>query len=421
MSIWRKKRATPHLFRKLTKGGGFAVFLSSKIAVALTLFVLVMSIGITGFFIFTSHKTGVVTTGLEDQLEELQNLDQPTSAQLTEKAEIEMMLDESTFWGEVLLAGYMTSITITTVGFDDVVRNYAYDFMNEKWRRAYNIWVTCFVIIAYMVILYVNANFVAYLVGSRLAETMKRRSLLKAVSRLSNHYIICGCRGAGSVVINELLRVGLPVVGIDSDIDPSPDLIKRRGFYYFSQDTPDEKLLSDVGIHRATGFISILPDASANLYLTLTAHLLNSNLKIISRAVGKENEEKLALVGADASFTPSIAVGNNLVADLLNQDTMDFLERMIGDPDHDCRMEEYVVGKGCPSIGATLGELDLGRISGARIFAVMKADNRIIYNPGFQYSLEEEDILLTIESPEQLKALSRRLERGRKRRWRKRQ
>ncbi|MCK5063967.1 MAG: NAD-binding protein [Candidatus Fermentibacteraceae bacterium] len=421
MSIWKKQPATPHLFRKLTKGGGFAVFLSSKIAVALTLFVLVMSIGITGFLIFTSHKTGVVKAGLADQLEELQSLDQPTEEQLTEKARIEMMLDEDTFFGEVLLAGYMTSITITTVGFDDVVRDYAYEFMSEKWQRAYNIWVTCFVIIAYMVILYVNANFVAYLVGSRLAETMKRRSLLKSVSRLSNHYIICGCKGAGSVVINELLRVGLRVVGIDSDVDPSPDLIKRRGFYYFSQDQTDEKLLNDVGIRHAAGFVSLLPDASANLYLTLTAHLLNDNLKVISRAVGSESEAKLALVGADASFTPSIAVGSNLVADLFNQDTMDFIERMIGDPDHDCRMEEYTIKKGCPSIGATFGELDLGRISGARIFAVMKADKRIVYNPGFQYSLEEEDILLTIESPEQLKALARRLERGRKRRWRKKQ
>ncbi|MCK4672017.1 MAG: NAD-binding protein, partial [Candidatus Aegiribacteria sp.] len=261
------------MFRKLTKGGGFAVFLSSKIAVALTLFVLVMSIGIAGFLIFTSHKTGVVKTDLANRLEELQAVDIPTEEQLSEKAQIEMMLDEDTFFGEVMLAGYMTSITITTVGFDDVVRDYAYDFMSEKWRRAYNLWVTLFVIVAYMVILYVNANFVAYLVGSRLAETMKRRSLLKAISRLNDHYIICGCTGAGSVVINEFLRVGIPVVGIDSDDQPPPDLRKRRGFFYLHQDNSDEIMLNDAGIHRAKGFVSVLPDASSNLYLTLSAHL----------------------------------------------------------------------------------------------------------------------------------------------------
>ena len=420
MSIWKKKHRTPHLLRKLTKGGGFAVFLSSKIAVAITLFILVMSIGITGFLIFTTHKTGIVKTDLANRLEELQAVDIPTAEQLSEKAQIEMMLDEDTFLGQVLLAGYMTSITITTVGFDDVVRDYTYEFMDEKWQRAYNIWVTIFVIVAYMVILYVNANFVAYLVGSRLAETMKLRSLLKAVSRLNDHYVICGCTGAGSVVINEFLRVGIPVVGIDSGEQPPPDLIKRKGFYYFSQDLIDEKLLNDVGIHRAKGFVSVLPEASSNLYLTLTAHLLNDKVFIASRAVRAESEEKLALVGADASFTPSVAVGRNLVADLLNQDTMDFLERMIGDPDHNCRMEEYTIEKGCPSIGANFGELDLGRISGARIFAVMKVNKEIIYNPGSGYTLEEGDVLLTIESPEQLHALARMLERGKRRRRKKR-
>lgn len=419
MFIWKTRPRSPHFFRKLTRGGGFAVFLSSKIAVALTLFVLVMSTGVTGFLIFTSHKTTVVKTGLTNRLEELQSVDIPTEEQLFEKAQIEMMLDEDTFFGEVLLAGYMTSITITTVGFDDVVRNYAYEFMSEKWRRAYNVWVTFFVIIAYMVILYVNANFVAYLVGSRLAETMKRRSLLKAVSRLNDHYIICGCTGAGSVVINEFLRVDIPVVGIDTDDKPPPDLRKRKGFFYLPQDSSDDIMLNDAGIHRAKGFVTVLPDASSNLYLTLSAHLQNDNLRIISRAVGNESESKLALVGADSSFTPSVAVGRNLVADLLNQDTMDFLERMIGDPNHNCRMEEYTVKKGCPSIGATLGELDIGRISGARIFAVMKVSKDIVYNPGYGYTLEEGDILLTIESPEQLQALARVVERGKRRKMRK--
>ncbi len=419
MFIWKIRRRSRHILRKLTRGGGFAVFFSSKIAVALTLFVLVMTTGVTGFLIFTSHKTDVVKSNLTNRLEELQAVDIPTEEEISEKAQIEMMLDEDTFLGEVLLAGYMTSITITTVGFDDVVRDYAYEFMSEKWRRAYNIWVTLFVIIAYMVILYVNANFVAYLVGSRLAETMKRRSLLKAVSRLNDHYIICGCTGAGTVVINEFLRVGIPVVGIDTDDYPSPDLRKRKGFYYLPQDRSDEIMLNDAGIHRAKGFVTVLPDASSNLYLTLSAHLQNDNLRIISRAVGSENESKLALVGADSSFTPSVAVGKNLVADLLNQDTMDFLERMIGDQEQNCRMEEYTVQKGCPSIGATLGELDLGRISGARIFAVMKVDRDIVYNPGYGYTLEEGDILLAIESPEQLQALARVLERGKRIRMRK--
>ncbi len=220
MSLRTISRHNRNQFVNLNRWHGFAYFLSSKIAVALTLFVIVMSIGVSGFLIFTSHQSGMLNDQLIATLQTLKNVESPTAAQLSEITDIEMQLDESTFAGEILLSGYMTAITITTVGFDDVVREYAYDFMDEKWRRAYNIWVTVFVLIAYMTILYVNANFISYLVGTRLAENMKRRLLLRNISRLKDHYIVCGCSGAGSVVISEFLRTGIPVVGINVDEKP---------------------------------------------------------------------------------------------------------------------------------------------------------------------------------------------------------
>lgn len=402
-------------FGKMNRWHGFAYFLSSKITVALTLFVIVMSIGVSGFMIFTTHKSGIVKDQLTNTLQYLRTVESPTTLQLSEIADIQMQLDESTFAGELLLSGYMTAITITTVGFDDVIREYAYDFMDQKWRRAYNIWVTIFVLIAYMAILYVNANFVAYLVGTRLAENMKRRLLLKNISRLKGHYIVCGCSGAGSVVISEFLRTGIPVVGIDVGEDSPCNFRKRNGFFYLTRDRSDDVLFEEAGISKARGLVSVLQDDSDNLYLTLTAHLMNDELKIVSRAAGEENEEKLALVGADVSFTPSIAVGKKLVAGILNRETMDFMERMIDSKDQNCRMEEHTITDDCPSIGKTLSEINLGRITGISVFAIMKQNGSVVYNPGADYILEQADVLLAIESPEQLKLLARTLHRSGKR------
>ena len=394
---------------------GFAYLLSSKIAVALTLFVVVMSIGVSGFLIFTTHQSGMVNQQLITTLQTLRNVESPTAAQLSEITNIEMQLDESTFAGEILLSGYMTAITITTVGFDDVIREYAYDFMDEKWRRAYNVWVTFFVLLAYMAILYVNANFVAYLVGTRLAENMKRRMLLRNISRLRDHYIVCGCTGAGSVVISEFLRAGIPVVGIDKDEEPPFNLRKINGFFYLKRDRSDDVLFEEAGISKASGLVSVLQDDSDNLYLTLTAHLLNNDIKIVSRAAGEENEEKLALVGADVSFTPSIAVGKKLVAGILNRETMDFMEKMIDSRNQNCRIEEYTIKSDSPSIGRTLFQLSIGRKTGISVFAIMKQNGSIVYNPGAAYTLEEADTLLAIETPEQLQLLTRTLQRHGKR------
>lgn len=409
----------PRGFGRFSRGRGLSVLLSSKIAVALTLLVLVMSIGITGFMVFTTHRTGMVQTNLHARLAQLDQVESPTSAQLSEMAGLEMELAEDTFLGELLLSGYMTAITITTVGFDDVVRDYAYEYMDEGWRRAYNLWVTLFVILAYLVIIYVNANFVAYLVGTRLAEAVKRRSLLKRIRKLSGHYIVCGTDGAGSVVIREILRAGSPVVGVDPAEEPPPELMKRRGFFFLREESPDEDALNDAGIARAAGLVTVMPEASQNLYTTLTARLLNPHIRIISRAIGSENEEKLALVGADSSFNPAVTVGRNLVSEMISTETVDFLEKLISDATHSCRMEEYTVEGGSPSVGATLGELDIGRRSGVRIFAIMGKDDTTICNPGADYLIKAGDVLLTIDSPQNLIRLARVMERGRRNRWRK--
>jgi K+/H+ antiporter YhaU regulatory subunit KhtT len=94
---------------------------------------------------------------------------------------------------------------------------------------------------------------------------------------------------------------------------------------------------------------------------------------------------------------------------------MDFMEKMIDSDDNNCRMEEYIINSDCPSIGRTLGEMNLGRKTGTRIFAIMKQDGAIVYNPGADYSLEQADVMLTIESPEQLVLLARTLQRHKRR------
>jgi len=393
---------------------GLSILFTSKIAVAFTMLLIVMVIGIAGFMTFTTHRTDIVQAGLRERLQQLQLIDSPTEEQLSQKADMEMQLEADTFVGRLLLSSYMTAITITTVGFDDVIRDYAYDFMDNSWRRAYNIWVTLFVILAYLAILYVNANFVAYLVGARLTEAMRRRSLLRSIRKLRNHCVVFGCADAGSVVVLELLRAGIPVVGVDSASAPPPELSRNRGFIYLSQDRPDEDMLSDAGVERAGGLVTMLTDASRNLYVTLSARLMNPHLRIIARATGGDSESKLALAGATASVTPSMTVGRYLVSEMVRSETVDFLERMISDSTHNCRMEQYAISEGCPSVGHALGELQPGRKTGVRIFAIMHSSGRITCNPGADHVLKARDILLFIDSPDRLAALARLLERGRR-------
>lgn len=176
-------------------------------------------------------------------------------------------------------------------------------------------------------------------------------------------------------------------------------------------------MLINAGIARARGLVTVMPEASQNLYTTLTARLLNPHIRIISSAIGSESEEKLALVGADSSFNPAVTLGRNLVSEMISTETVDFLEKLISDSTQDCRMEEYTINEGSSSVGSTLGELSLGRRTGVRIFAIMGSGDETTCNPGTDYVIKAGDVLLTIDTPENLAKLAKVMNRPKRRWW----
>ncbi|MBN1434227.1 NAD-binding protein, partial [Candidatus Fermentibacterales bacterium] len=222
----------PGTGRYLGAMGRLSLVFSNKIALALTLLLLVMIIGTSGFMVFMLHRDFLMRAELED----LEAAAQGDPARLEELSGLRRDVEESSFSSELLLSVYMTAISITTVGYGDAVRDFTYDYFDDSWRQAYNIWLSVYLVLAYLIILYVNANFVAYLVESKLTEALQRRGVVRRISRLSGHLIVCGCGSTGNVVIKELLRTGAPVVGIDTEKKNPTRLRRKKGFSYLSGD-----------------------------------------------------------------------------------------------------------------------------------------------------------------------------------------
>jgi voltage-gated potassium channel len=412
------RRTIPGLGRYLDNRGRFALMISNKLIIALLLLFVIYIIGVSGFMFFTLHGAARADTVLRQRVESLESAD--TTSVDEELTYTSIRLEENTFTGQLLLSSYMTAISITTIGYDDLVRADIYEFLDPSWRMAYDIWITCFVILAYLSILYVNANFVAYLVGSNLTEVLLRKGILRRLSHLRGHYIVCGCDRTGEVVIRELLRTGEDVVAIDGDPDNSPDTLrKRRKFTFLSGDSLSEKVLHQVGIEKARGIVSVLPDAASNMYLTLTARLMNPDIRIITRAVGQGSRGKLRHVGADAAFSASSTTGRRMAVMLLRDGTSGFFEHMLKDGSHDCRVEQYIVTGRSIAVGKTLGELRIRSKAGISIFCVLrKDDNEMLFNPPASLEFESGDVMVFIADPAQKRKVSRVLDGGAGRRAR---
>jgi voltage-gated potassium channel len=407
------RRSFAGLGRYLDHRGRLSLLISNKLAIALSLILAIYVIGVAGFMTFTLHGAERARSALGQQEQEIESEGLDSDSQ--DVTYTRMRLEENTFEGQLLLASYMTAISITTIGYDDLVRDDIYEFLERPWRKAYDIWITCFVILAYLSILYANANFVAYLVGSNLTEVLMRKGLLRRMSHISDHFIVCGCDRTGEVVARELLRTGRDVLAIDQVPEYRPETFRRRRrrYTFLSGNPMQESTLRQAGIGRARGVVSVLPDAASNLYLTLTARLMNPSVRIISRATASGSRGKLRFVGADAAFSAAATTGRRMAAMLVSDRTAGFFEHMLSDDSHDCRMEQYLVHGKSAAAGRTLGGLRIRSRTGVSVFCVLRRDDReMAFNPQASFRFEEGDVMVFIADPDRYRKVCRLLDCG---------
>ena len=130
------------------------------------------------------------------------------------------------------------------------------------------------------------------------------------ISKLKQHYIICGIGRVGANVAHELLVTDRAFVAIEdaqtvvaSFHEKYPKTLVLHG------DSSDDEILQHAGIERAAGLFAVTGDDSKNLLITLTAKQLNPGLRVVARCHEVRTIEKLKRVGADAIVSPDFTGG----------------------------------------------------------------------------------------------------------------
>src|SRR5438270_9368114 len=110
-----------------------------------------------------------------------------------------------------LQALYMAVITLAGVGYGEVV-----DTSHNPTLRIFNIFVVLFGV---MITAYVFSSVTAFLVEGDYSDMFRRRKMLKQISQLKNHYIVCGLGDTGRHAVAELQRTNTPYVVIETHED----------------------------------------------------------------------------------------------------------------------------------------------------------------------------------------------------------
>jgi len=285
--------------------------------------------------------------------------------------------------------------TIFTVGFGEV----------HPLSQAGRIFTLLLIIGGVGTILYGLGRMVEFVIGGQLTGVFRRRAVRRQVDRLDGHFIICGYGRVGEAVARHFATHGAPFVIVDSE-QGSMSRAEADGFLVVSGDATADDVLHIAGITRAKGLVAALGSDASNIFLTLSARVLNPKLLIVARAGSDDIVSKLIRAGADNVVTPYGLGGKRIATLMLKPLVSDYLEVVTGGGELEFLVEELELAGECCAIGRSISDLEVRSRTGATILAVRRAATGVFAtNPAPDSHLNTGDRIIAIGTPAQIAKL----------------
>jgi voltage-gated potassium channel len=172
----------------------------------------------------------------------------------------------------LLDALYMTVITISTVGYEEVKP------LNEAGR----IFTMGLIVTGVGIALYLFAAVTQIVVEGELREFLGRARMIRRIGELYDHVIICGFGRMGRVVAEEIAHGAVAMVVVERDAAREPELI-AAGVMYVIGSALDDRVLEQAGVRRAHAIVVATASDADNVYVTLSARAMNPQIRIHAR------------------------------------------------------------------------------------------------------------------------------------------
>jgi len=300
---------------------------------------------------------------------------------------------------------YMAAITITTIGYTEATDYHT--LVVDPGELVGKIYTIVYIMTSWAIVLYCSGNVVSGLIEGALREHWQKRKMDKILEQIEGHYVVCGCGSTGMHIVDELIKTGHQVVTIDrlSDDVFAEVVGTRDGMVYLSGDATEDDVLKRAGIERATGVFTALHDDKDNLFIALTAHQMNPNIRIVSRATERGTIGKLKVVGANAVISPNQIGGMRMASEMLRPSVVTFLDTMLRQSAANIRFSEALVSTGDAAAGKTLKEINTAGKIGLTVVGILSASGEIHYNPHGNTQVNAGDALIVICDKAQLDRL----------------
>jgi voltage-gated potassium channel len=298
---------------------------------------------------------------------------------------------------------YLASMVVSTLGLADMTM---LSRLPGSGRDVIYIFMIAYALISYLLVVYASAQMISYVVEGALSRYLEKRRMIRDLNNTKDHYVVCGLGATGFHIVAELVKVEVPVVGLDT----SPENVAAcknayPGEIFLEGDATQDDVLEKAGIKRATGLFASLAEDRDNIITVLSARAHSPNLRVVARAQDVKNTEKLKRVGANVTISPNHIGGMRMASEMVRPAVTTFLDTMLRSQAATTRFENVILRPEGPAVGKSLRTLDVQAKTGLVVVATVKVGGGIDYNPHPDTIMGGGDALVVIASPDQKRSL----------------
>jgi len=305
------------------------------------------------------------------------------------------IVEPSAGWIDAL---YMTVITLTTVGFTEVV-----DLTGHPGGRLFTV---VLIMVGMGGVLYFVTTATAFVLEGQLGHVFWRRRMEKLARSMTDHLIVCGSGGTAVYTADELESVRRPVVLVCDDPGRLDSLRSELPETPILEGDPTrEDVLIRAGVEHAAGIAACTRSDKDNLIIALTARQMNPEVRIVSRVTDVRGEGRIRKVGADSVVSPHFIGALRIASELVRPAVVSFLDVMLRDRERGLRIEEVRIPSGSPFAGRSVEDLRVDEVSDALLLAVRDPGGEWRYNPPPEHPVEADTVLILMATPEDLDAV----------------